>query len=244
MMKSSKVKYWYPKECVLSREDAVNNYNNDDNAMSSNNKESFSDLYYLYINGKYKERKNKINWVIEPDEYLDSILDKLNYDGNLSLSYFDSSFLNNLSSLQSTKKYWIIFVEGFAEEYLMDRLKKLNIESIDTSSYANIIKKYRNIDLNFDFLIKKMTVDTPVIKNKKNNHFQITLEAVLVDLLSDKYFKEIYSSEIDTIYRNALSNYSIKIDRLLRYANKKHIYNQVCNLLDDINFDICTGEFR
>lgn len=243
-MKTVKEKYYYPKEYVLSRKDAECSFNNDIKTIKPSDNEKFSDLYYSYINGKYKERKNKLTWEIEPNKHLESIINQLNYDGNLPLSYFDTSFLNNLSSLQSTKNYYVIFVEGFAEEYLIDRLKKLNIESIDTSAYASIIKKFRNIDLNINYVIKKMTVDTPVIKDKSNNNFKITLEAILVDLLSDKYFKEIYSSEIDSIYRNALMNYSIKIDRLLRYANKKHIYKEVCTLLNYINFDVTTGEFR
>ncbi len=48
-----------------------------------------------------------------------------------------------------------------------------------------------------------------------------TLEKILVDIFADKYFDFLQSFELNHIFENAISNYTIHNERLLRYASRK-----------------------
>lgn len=201
------------------------------------------DILYCYSQGKYKlnKGKKKFNYYyspVKPIKY-DELFKNMMFD----ICYFNTSSLNELTSLQKINNPTIIFVEGKTEKYFLDQLYKNDIKAISTDDYYHLKKSYRGIDFDFDYLVKKMSVDTPIEHDDYLNRCMLTIEGVLVDLLSDKYFKNVYASEITNIYKESLSRYTIKIDKLMRYATKKHIQDTVKDLFDYINFDITTGEF-
>ncbi|MDD7715502.1 MAG: hypothetical protein PUJ84_06325, partial [Mollicutes bacterium] len=70
------------------------------------------------------------------------------------------------------------------------------------------------------------------------------LETLLVDLVTDKLLLDLYSSEIENIFINAFKKYAIKVNRLLRYADKKGAKEKIIKLLEYIDFNIERGEFN
>lgn len=200
-------------------------------------------IIYAYDVDKYKAYKNRKKYNPLVDEKLIKFLTNIKKDKNVTISYFDTSFYNSLSYLQSLKKYIYIGVESYAFEYISSKMMELGKEVISSSDLHNSKKILAHLNINVDFVLKNINEDTPLIKKRGTAIAFPKLEALLVDLLFEKSLRDIYETEIENIYKNAFKIYSIKINTLLRYAKKKKIEAKVLSLLDDINFDIKKGEF-
>lgn len=165
-------------------------------------------------------------------------------DKQLKFSYFDSSVYNSLSSLQSMKSYLFVGVESYAVNYLLDKIEKDNKKVITSTDLAKLRKLFYGINLSFDYVIKTINIDTPFFKKRSDNFYYPKIETLLVDLVSDKTLLDLYSSEIKNIYKSAFKKYAIKINTLLRYADKKGVKEKIKDLLEYIDFDIKRGEFN
>lgn len=197
--------------------------------------------YNLNIYKVYGRRK-------EFEPYRNSIVEKqlLKYlgDKQLVISYFDSSFYNSLSSLQSMKSYLFVGVESYAINYLLDKIEKDDKKAIVSSDLAKLRKLFAGIEFDFNYVIKPINGDTPLFKKRSQAFYYPKLETLLVDLIADKSLFDLYSSEIENIYTNAFKEYAIKINRLLRYADKKGAKAKIISLLEYIDFNIERGEFN
>ena len=165
-------------------------------------------------------------------------------DKQLRASYFDSSFFNSLSSLQSMRSYLFVGVESHALNYIMDKMAKDNKKAITSNDLARLRKLFPEIQFDFDYVLKTINEDTPLFKKKSKVFCYPKLETLLVDLITDKTLSDLYSSEIENIYINAFNEYVIKINRLTRYADKKGVKEKLMHLLEYIDFDIKKGEFK
>lgn len=203
-----------------------------------------SGIIYSYDTGKYKAYKNRKPFVFARNEEIEKQLSFYRGDKDFSISYFDSSFFNKLCSLQSTKSYLFIGVEYYVVNYLSDRMEKDKKNVIVTNDLAKLRKFYSGIDFDFDYVIKTINIDTPLVDGEDSVFRYPKIETLLVDLLSDKTLKDLYSFEIETIYRNAFKRYAIKINTLLRYAEKKGVVDHIRYILLTIGFDIEKGEFN
>lgn len=201
-------------------------------------------IIYSYDLNIYKTYKNRKEFIPYQNKAVEKQL--LNYlgDKQLEISYFSSSFYNSLSSLQSMKTYLFIGVESYAVNYLLDRIEKDNKKAIISSDFIKLRKLFSGIEFDFDFVIKTINVDTPLFKKKSVAFCYPRLETLLVDIIADKFLFDLYSSEIENIYKNALKKYAIKINRLLRYADKKGVKAKIRSLLECIDFNIKRGEFN
>lgn len=201
-------------------------------------------VIYPYDLNHYKAYGKRKEFVPHKNELVERQL--LNYlgDKELKISYFDSSFYNALSSLQSMKNFLFIGVESYATNYLIDRIEKDNKKVIISSDLAKLRKLFSGIEFHFDYVIKTINEDTPLFKKRSNYFYYPRLETLLVDLMSDKTLNDLYSSEIENIYINAFKEYAIKINRLFRYAEKKGCKDKIKSLLEYIDFDIERGEFN
>lgn len=201
-------------------------------------------IIYAYDLNVYKTFKKRIEFIPYQNKALESQLEKFIKDKNIIISYFNSSFYNSLSSLQSINNYLFLGVESYAVNYLVNQIEKNNKKVVLSNDLAKLRKLLSDLNHNFDYVVKTINVDTPLFKKKSNVFYYPKIETLLVDLLSDKTLRDLYSSEIENIYLNALNEYAIKINTLLRYANKKGIKQKIISLLEYINFDIKRGEFN
>ena len=142
------------------------------------------------------------------------------------------------------KTYLFIGVESYAVNYLLDRIEKDNKKAITSSDFIKLRKLFSGIEFDFNFVVKTINVDTPLFKKKSDVFCYPRLETLLVDIIADKFLFDLYSSEIENIYKNALKKYAIKINRLLRYADKKGVKAKIMSLLEYIDFNIKRGEFN
>lgn len=142
------------------------------------------------------------------------------------------------------KNYLFVGIESYAVNYLIDKIEKDNKKAITSNDLAKLKKLFSGINLNFDYVIKTINIDTPLYKKRNSTFYYPKLETLLVDLITDKTLSNLYSSEIENIYVNALKEYTVKINTLLRYADKKGVKDKIKSLLEFIDFNIERGEFN
>lgn len=68
-------------------------------------------------------------------------------------------------------------------------------------------------------LIRPLVTDSPIVNT--DGIITASLEKILVDMACDKEFESFQGSEIHHIYENALNEYTVNEDRMLRYAGRK-----------------------
>lgn len=86
------------------------------------------------------------------------------------------------------------------------------------------------------FIIKPLVSESPV--QKHNGLLVPTLEKLLVDTQKDPDFSYLQGAEGANIFRNALSLYNINESRLLRYASRRGIREEIEGLLQDTRNDV------
>ncbi len=201
-------------------------------------------VIYSYDFNVYKVYRHRREFIPYQNASIERQLLRYSANKQLKISYFDSSFYNSLSSLQSMKSYLFVGVESYAINYLVDKIEKDNKKAIVSSDLVKLKKLFSGIEIDFDFVIKTMNVDTPLFKKRSDNFYYPKLETLLVDLFADKTLYDLYFSEIENIYTNAFKEYAIKINTLLRYADKKGVKEKIKSLFGYIEFDIKRGEFN
>lgn len=199
-------------------------------------------VIYSYNTGVYKAYKNRIPYNFHKDALIEKNLLKYVADSGIDITYYNTSLFNQFCSLQSTTNYLIVGVESYAINFLQDKMEKDKKKVIISNDLAKL-KRFFGVDLDFDYVIKKINMDTPLTYDDNSSFFYPKIETLLVDLLSDKFLSGLYSSEIDNIFRNAFNRYAIKINTLLRYARKKGVEDHIRYILLMIRFNIEKGEF-
>ena len=84
-------------------------------------------------------------------------------------------------------------------------------------------------DYNSYILVRKLVTDSPLMK--KSEIKVPTLEKILVDIACDKEFATFQGYEIQHIFDNALAQYIINRNKLLRYAGRKNQRKKIEQLL-------------
>ena len=127
---------------------------------------------------------------------------------------------------------------------MLDKIEKDHKKVIASADLAKLRKLFSGIEFGFDYVLKTINEDTPLFKKRDDIFCYPKLETLLVDLVTDKLLLDLYSSEIENIYINAFKKYAIKVNRLLRYADKKGAKEKIIKLLEYIDFNIERGEFN
>lgn len=199
-------------------------------------------IIYSYNIGVYKAYKNRIPYTFHKDSLIEKNLLGYVADSGLDVTYYNTSLFNQFCSLQSTTNYLMVGVESFAVNYLQDKMEK-DKKKVVTSNDLARLKRIFGVNIDFDYVIKKINMDTPLTHDDNSSFLYPKIETLLVDLVSDKVLSELYTSEIDNIFRNVFSRYAIKINTLLRYAKKKGVEDHIRYILLMIRFNIEKGEF-
>ena len=77
--------------------------------------------------------------------------------------------------------------------------------------------------------VKPLITESPV--TECNGVYVPTLEKLLVDLRKDRDFFYLQDSEGDNILRNAYALYAVNQSRLLRYAARRGVREEISELL-------------
>ncbi len=93
---------------------------------------------------------------------------------------------------------------------------------------------YRYIDLdNREIFVKNLVSESPL--QMVDGIPMPTLEKLLVDILRDSDFYFLQGSESERIIDNAFSLYTVNRNKLLRYAERRKVKEELLTILDNLN---------
>lgn len=158
------------------------------------------------------------------------ILEKYN---DVKYCIWDTSWLNEFSQHQSSKRMFIIEIEKeFVESlyyHLKDNFKyELYLKPDEKAIDFYITESSRPV------IIKSLITRSPIRKRiEKKITFSIPqLEKILVDLFTEeKLFYFYQGSELKHIYENAVNSYTINFTRLFSYARRRKKENEIKSYL-------------
>lgn len=137
-------------------------------------------------------------------------------------------WLNDFTTLQLYKNINIIEVEAGSEEAVFNIIKEsfpnktfLNPTTNDWSTYI--------ADKEECIIVRTLHTESP---KKAYNKLPIAkIEKILVDLYSDKLWKEAFANEIGNIFIEVLSNYNLNYSTLLRYASRRSKREEIIDFI-------------
>jgi len=136
----------------------------------------------------------------------------------LELCLWNTSILNEFTIHQTNQNFIMVEVEKGAAKSIFIFLKEQNMNVFFKPS-KEVFDRY--ITENEDtIIVKSLITEAPVINTKSGN--TVSLEKVLVDIFCDDIIFTAYQgNEMKTIYKNAISKYSLNQGKLLRYASRR-----------------------
>ena len=181
-------------------------------------------LYSLKINDK----SSKQEYVPKLDKHSNNICALITKKFPLvNFVCFESRQLNEFLNQLIAKNTYFIIVEKKASEAVFRYLQEQNIDNVLLRPNEKEFDAYWKSEC---IIVLNLISEFP--KNKNSNHC-ISLEQLLVDLVSEKCFDYLYSkSEISNIYSNAYKIYKIDTVRLLRYARRRGKEKEIREILE------------
>lgn len=181
--------------------------------------------------GVYSTKRKK---VFEPavSKQLKNLFAKVqNQFPYVDMCIWESSWLNNLMLHQAFSSNIIIEVDkdaasavfAFLQESHKDvylNPKKYEVEHYISAGQTNIV-------------IKTLTITSPL---QETQNIKIpTIEKIMVDLfVDDELFVTYQGAELQNIYREVFTSYSVNRSTLTQYANKRHVKDKMDEILSGI----------
>lgn len=149
----------------------------------------------------------------------------------LNYVLWSSSWLNDLTTLQLLRNVLVIEVEAGSEEAVFRTIKDSFPSRIFLNPKESEWENYMSGEENI--IVKTMISESP---NITFHAIKIArLEKILVDLYCDKFWKNIFSSEISNIYSEAFGSYSINYSTLLSYASRRGKREDIWNYMKSLD---------
>lgn len=137
---------------------------------------------------------------------------------------WDLSPINSLAQHLINFNICIIDVDREAVEAVYQQLRETHEKVVTTKRLVDNLADYNSY-----ILVRKLVTDSPIMK--KTEIPVPFLEKILVDIACDKEFAIFQGYEIQHIFDNALSQYIINRNKLLRYAGRKNQRDKIEQLL-------------
>lgn len=132
---------------------------------------------------------------------------------------------------QPLNSHLIVEVEKAGLKSVFYNLKESNYP-VFLDPNRDIIENYIPINKQA-IIIKQIISESPLLQMK--NILTASLEKILVDVFCDKDLFDAYQgNEMRTIFREAISKYTINMNRMIRYANRRGKKEKFINYLNAI----------
>lgn len=142
----------------------------------------------------------------------------------VQLCIWETGWLNDLTQHLSNKSLTILETEKDACETVFHKLQDSN-KAVFLEPSAEIMERYVSVE-NSPIIIKSMVSEAPL--QKVNGVNVPMLEKILVDLVCDTDILFAYQGrELQHIWENSFSQYTIQQDKLLRYASRRKKKNDI-----------------
>ena len=156
-----------------------------------------------------------------------SIKDRFPY---ISFCIWQQSWINEFSQHIAKTGLVIIDVERDVAESVYNHLKEAN-STIFYKPGKELLHNYV-LGLDYALLVRPLVSEAPL--QKIRGVMTVTVEKLLVDAYSDLEFEFVHGMEIEHIFNNAFSRYSINITKLQRYADRKKKKNEILKLIERV----------
>lgn len=183
--------------------------------------------------GKFETGEGK-NYIPEITSKLKSIYTKIQKEfPYLEICIWNTSALNEFMLHQSGNFYILVEVEKEATQSVFYFLKEANY-SVFIDPTNDILNKYLP-DNKDSIIIKSLVTEAPT--QNINGVNTTSIEKMLVDIFCDDViFSAQQGVEMRTIFKEAISKYTVNESRMLRYADrrrKKEILKKYINSISD-----------
>lgn len=183
--------------------------------------------------GKFETGEGK-NYITEITSKLKSIYTKIQKEfPYLEICIWNTSDLNEFMLHQSGNFYILAEVEKEATQSVFYFLKEANY-SVFIDPTNDLLDKYLP-DNKDSIIIKSLVTEAPT--QNINGVNTTSIEKMLVDIFCDEViFSAQQGVEMRTIFKEAISKYTVNESRMLRYANrrrKKEILKKYINSISD-----------
>lgn len=154
-----------------------------------------------------------------------SIKDRFPY---ISFCIWQQSWINEFSQHIAKTGIVIIDVERGVAESVYHHLKEVK-STIFYKPGKELLHDYI-LGLDYALIIRPLVSEAPL--QNISGVMTVTIEKLLVDAYSDLEFEFVHGMEIEHIFKNALSRYSINITKLQRYADRKKKKDEILKLIE------------
>ena len=168
--------------------------------------------------GKYYIGEGR-NFIPEISPKMKAISSKLKKEFPfLKICIWNTSALNEFMVHQPSRFYLLIEVEKEATQSIFYFLKEAKY-SVFIDPTSDLLEKYLPSEKE-SLIIRSLVSEAPL--QNVNGIYTASLEKMLVDVFCDDViFSAQQGTEMRTLFKEALSKYSVNENRMLRYANRR-----------------------
>lgn len=191
-----------------------------------------SDVFSRIGRGKFTLGQGR-NFVPQISSNLKKIYTKLHKQfPYLQICVWHTSVINELMLHQPGRFYTLVEVEKDAIENVFYALKE-NKHNVFLNPSADILSRYASGEKETT-IVKSLVSEAPM--QKINSVQTITIEKMLVDIFCDEtIFASQQGGEMQNIFREAFSRYTIHESRMLRYADRRRKKEGFDNYLNKVS---------
>ena len=212
---------------IIKREELYNLYIKQ---YSNDNKKTFENMVSLlkkyevlndYSKKEYYVMLKKLYRIKEQDELknISKMISKEYKD--IKTIIWDTSLLNEFTHHYLMKTFIVVETEKYAIDLIYALLKEKM-----PKKYTIVTEKMYNDNKDYFFndekiiVVKALNSRAPLEKIKEGM-LEPTLEKIMIDIYKDKLFEYVQGKELEYIYTNILSMYSINYKKLYSYAKDR-----------------------
>lgn len=144
----------------------------------------------------------------------------------LTTCFWSTSTVHSFTVQQPFVAYWLVETERDAVDALLDAILRQSREGILKKAPIlraddlKLAQRYRT-DSSVSLLVKPLISEAPL--QQDGNGINVpTAEKILVDLVADHKVFDLFAEELPTIYTEFDSRFALNLDRLRRYARRRH----------------------
>jgi hypothetical protein len=163
----------------------------------------------------------------------------------LGYCLWTTEWLNDFTQHQLGTSFYVLEVEKDFVEEVFNAYSEFKQFRVYVNPTDDIMKRY--IEQGSSIVIKPLIGRSPrqeiaLREKSKDTVFVPTVEKILVDIFSDDVtFFSIQGSELDTIFKNALTRYQVNFTKLMSYAKRRNKDAQLKTYLNTNFSDFVQG---
>lgn len=156
----------------------------------------------------------------------------------LTICFWSTATVHSFTIQQPFVAYWLVETERDAVDAVLDAILRhpregiLQMAPVLRAEDLRLAQRY-NRDSSISLLVKPLVSEAPL--QQDGNGLNVpTAEKILVDLVADRRVFDLFAEELPNIYTDFDSRFALNLDRLRRYARRRHQLPNVENYLSQL----------